>query len=653
MHYQNGKFLKTSPFRFFTDAEPWRVNKHRKIVLESASITRAVTKKVVKHVDGVDVNECLKLGGVYIFKVPTGAGKTSKIAKPAFYNALESDENVAVIAPLIAICQNYVADARQATKIPVQLYSDLTYENLDAPGLATTINSICKPHVSHKLQGLGLVIVEEAQKTLDTLSESDDLMRGRESIYRKLLKVIGDSTTVFLLDADANDSLVDFCREAGREPVVVEMPADHSDITAELVAEQRLLEKVKRALSKNRRVVIAVDSKAQAEALAEIFKAKTGLMLLHAENKDKKRERFLRSPNQYLKNVRLLIYTPVMGSSVSIEYEHFDEHFGIFSGVIPPLYCVQMLRRDRTAKKFTICVKGSQFVPSLETVSKNQHLPIIHQIRVQNDYLRQSIATSLELTLEYLKFDVVRNYGQLDKPVQPSMEVRAAKSELKKLRVNQILHAQIIDLNLARKLKYRADLSSAEIAARDAAFVRDICGEVTRDAVEFWLAGGEFKIQLHRIMALTEEMAVNLDGGVCSVGHIFGDVDFRLDGATFEMARALLLRLYKTGREFDETTALRVLNGIRKSANWNRIGLIKMPRTGSLSPKVAAQIACKIYKKLGYSVRNNAKSGGRVIVKDDSKSLKYIKRALGNRFDDNFQDGANKSEALKTSATIK
>ena len=501
---------------------------------------------------------------------------------------------------------------------------------------------------SHKLKDLGLLIVEEAQKALDTLSESDDLMRGRESLYRKLLEVVGDSKTVFLLDADANDTLIDFCREAGREPVVVEMPADHSDISAELVSEQRLIEKVKSALSKNRRVAIAVDSRAQAEALAAIFTSKTGLMLLHAENKDKRRERFLRSPNQNLKNVRLLIYTPVMGSSVSIEKEHFDEHFGVFSGVIPPLYCVQMLRRDRTAKKFTICVKGSQFVPSLETVSNNHYLPIIHQIRAQNDYLRQSIATSLELTLEHLKFEVLRNYGQLNKPVQPSTEVRAAKSELKKLRVNQILQAEIIDLNLARKLKYRADLSSAEIAARDAAFVRDLCGEVTPDAVEFWLGGGEFKVQLHRIIALTEEMAVNLDGGVCSVGHIFGDVDFRLDGANFEMARALLLRLYKTGREFDETTALRVLNGIRKSANWNRIGLIKMPRTGSLSPKVAAQIACKIYRQLGYSVRNNAKSGGSVIVKEDSKSLKYIKRALGNRFDINFQDAADKFETLKT-----
>lgn len=594
--YASGKIERADTTDFFQGAPEWLQKKHEKRVIDSASVTQDIRRIKVESLDDLDIAELSKAGGVYLVKVPTGHGKSKKIAGPAFADAVKAGRRTALVSPLISICSGFHSQAEEATGKKVAYYNSMSVDDADSFGIITTINSSIKKCVAAMTERSDVLVIEEAQKTIETIAESKDLAGQRRAIWNQMQTNVAKSHAVFALDADINDSAVNFFRSAGREPVLIEVEANYSDIAVELRDWGQNFGQIQAAARSGEKVSIAVDSKARAEKIAHALRDVPGLLLIHAENKGRDQQKaFLESPNDNLDGVNVLIYTPVMASSVSVEKEHFDRHFACFSGVLTPMSCVQMLRRIRPARKFEVSVDAPKYIGWLETEGDFECDDAgINVIRERNRYLRESIATSFEITLKHLKFDVSEAAGE---GPNGHADYQRASREHKEQYVEAVLSAELISTKEAKRLRMSDTMTAEKIARRDATLIFEMCGEVSKESIAFYAHGdGERTMRLHEILAMSETECVSADNAEKSLD----DCDRIYYEATQKMLTTALRGL---GTRYGASDAISVLAQLRKLKTWNKIKICNLPSKGRMTEKTAMLKAGAIMRALGYRTR--------------------------------------------------
>ncbi len=78
------------------------------------------------------------------------------------------------------------------------------------------------------------------------------------------------------------------------------------------------------------------------------------MLLIHGKNRNESAQRpFLKQCDQEAERYQVVIYTPAIQSGLSIN-AHFDQVFGFSHNIVLPTDFVQMLRRFRTVKQFTV-----------------------------------------------------------------------------------------------------------------------------------------------------------------------------------------------------------------------------------------------------------------------------------------------------------
>lgn len=118
----------------------------------------------------------------------------------------------------------------------------------------------------------------------------------------------------------------------------------------------------------------------EATALAKAIEKAGGPppLVITADNaKWKEQAAFIADPNTT--DYRVVIYSPVITSALSITSGHFDARFGLFQGQVIPRDAIQMMRRDRKAKSFVVGIRSAKY-------SKAEAVEVsFHKARLQID----------------------------------------------------------------------------------------------------------------------------------------------------------------------------------------------------------------------------------------------------------------------------
>lgn len=311
------------------------------------------------------------LEGMIILRAPMGSGKTEDVIAPVLQAATKG----AYIAHRVSLMDdaaarlNLTPDGFQAEK-KVDHYKWVMQSHM--------------PYVSHlvccvnSLTASKFYNAEERSwfTTLETLciDEASQVLRhtttgpvdGRVKVMDSLIDAVASATRVLLCDADANDTVIEFCEMArpGQTITVIELVGKNNAIRVDHGDEEAVWQLAIDQICAGRRVLVANDSAESAKKMAALLedKVKNGeipalrMLLVHSEVKaDPEVEAFLSNPKVEALKYDVLIYSPAISSGVSMNKKHFECHFGLFSGnSVGPSDALQMLRRDRTARHYIV-----------------------------------------------------------------------------------------------------------------------------------------------------------------------------------------------------------------------------------------------------------------------------------------------------------
>ena len=259
-----------------------------------------------------------------------------------------------------------------------------------AKKLVVCINSIIKGIFNPLMHNHDFFALDEATQVLSSIA-SGSAMAYPVAVYRKLKTALARTThKIVLADADANDNLVDLLESANAERAqiglkpwgkihIVELPVnvaiDETDQFGNTVSSairinhtdpNSVYADMIDAVNDNEKVLFATDSNKMAGQLVNDIEkinhqrkakklAPIKVLYVSQDTKpDPAVQDFTNNPNQKMLQYDVLIYSPSISSGVSMTHQHFTKHFAVFYGQVLPSNAIQMLRRDRTAKSFTL-----------------------------------------------------------------------------------------------------------------------------------------------------------------------------------------------------------------------------------------------------------------------------------------------------------
>jgi hypothetical protein len=252
---------------------------------------------------------------VTLVKSPKGTGKTALIEHIA-----ASGLRVAVIGHRRALLRNTTG----RTGIPN--YQDVVPS--EAHSICITIDSLHK--LDLKRQAFDVIIIDEVEQVLqhcigDTLKES---RAAALSLFRILLK---DADKIYCFDADLSFVSINFMKTllGAKNVTVVENVWKLKDRTIQMYPSKiDIIRKTEEALARGEKVALATNSKKEADKAEEQMRTRfpeIKILSITQENSDDPDvQQFVQNINSRVQEVDLLIYSPSLGTGVSIDVEHFD-----------------------------------------------------------------------------------------------------------------------------------------------------------------------------------------------------------------------------------------------------------------------------------------------------------------------------------------
>lgn len=291
-------------------------------------------------------------GGKYLISLPTGYGKSSRINEPVIKHYIDSGKKVLVIS-----------HRRSINKTLANIPGIVSYDECDHPdvllnarGLKIVVNSLNALKFKRFIQTVDLVVIDEASQVISHVLGGE--VKNRQSVWETLNFVVKNTDDVILSDADIDARCAEMI---GPSYKLYKKAAAHSSIKVQTgdINHVRALA-VESACKVN--TLIACDAVKEALALAKSIEKQGGpvALVVTADNAQwAEQAAFIANPNATAH--RVVIYSPVITSALSITSGHFQAHYGIFQGQIVPSDAIQMLRRDRTARNFVVGIKQPQY----------------------------------------------------------------------------------------------------------------------------------------------------------------------------------------------------------------------------------------------------------------------------------------------------
>lgn len=295
--------------------------------------------------------------GKTLVQAPTGYGKTSEIIDPLIRSSLADGLKVLIISHRRSINRTL------ATGIPgVISYDECTHPAIikNAQAIKIVVNSLAAEKFQDFIKATDVVIIDEASQVISHVLGGE--VKDREKVWDTLNFVVKNASEALLADADINARCVEL---VGWDHRFFFVGRSHTDITVKTGELEHVRGLAIEAAAAGENTLIAIDGAKSAKALAHVIQKRTGvepLVITSESAKWKEQAAFIADPNSTTHQV--VIYSPVITSSLSITSGHFKKHFGLFSGQVVPSDAIQMLRRDRTAVEFIVGLKNPEYSKS-------------------------------------------------------------------------------------------------------------------------------------------------------------------------------------------------------------------------------------------------------------------------------------------------
>lgn len=333
-------------------------------------------------------DEIMKNGGKYLLSLPTAYGKTTVIHDAVIKHYINSGKKVLVISHRCSINKNI------ANIAGIVSYDECNTPDFlaEASGLKIVVNSLIKPIFADFIKSVDLVVIDEASQVISHVLGGS--VKDSEKVWKTLEAVVRSTENVIMSDADINVR----CAALIGDARIFKQAQAHDDITVTLAEQNHVRGLIVEAAEAGKNVLVACDVVKDATAIANYIAKKTGEtpLVITAKNAAwKAQAAFIANPNSTAH--KIVIYSPVITSALSITSGHFETNFGLFNGQIAPTDAIQMLRRDRNSKNFVIGIKASDY-------SKEEVLNVSFADFFERETLEKAKRTHLRATLEKLNF---------------------------------------------------------------------------------------------------------------------------------------------------------------------------------------------------------------------------------------------------------
>lgn len=263
-----------------------------------------------------------------------GTGKSRELGGRVVRQAQAEGRPVLTVTVLRALTW------QNATIFDAAHYSDAEPLLAAAHTVSTTVHSLAHPKLDAFMQRLedqkGVVVVDEAAAVAGLLFSSGGILddRQRFEILRRLEHLAASGVSFLMLDGDATPTATVLADLLGCR-VVECSEQHHPDPLAAVYPVQRLTDRVTdkaitatpchanivEALAKGERVVLATDSREQAERLHRVYApmAARGALCIHGGNADEPEQAaFRENPNEQAERFQLVTYSPALSVGVSV-----------------------------------------------------------------------------------------------------------------------------------------------------------------------------------------------------------------------------------------------------------------------------------------------------------------------------------------------
>lgn len=353
-----------------------------------------------------EMRNAYSTGGVHVWKLPMGIGKTA-IINELIALAAENGEKPVYVAPRVNISRainenlasNYLNDAIAGSE-----------HELDA--LSICVNSIIRERFKIFLEQSRVLILEEIEQMIAHIAEG--VCKNRVQVYNELVKLIKNARLIIGLDANANDEVIELLQHAYQEIHVLQAKSDNSGIEVVFGAESSIQREIMIAAESRQKSIVMVEFPSQADAVKKLFDDKElNSLVITAETRDfPDVAAFIANPNQEIhKYDGAIIYNSAMQSSTSIETVWADRVFGMFKGVLRVSDMMQMLRRYRPATQIMLSIDSQGRAPAFnEEINKQYNMSSndskdfnaaalrVHRANIEE---RKAIKLNLAMQLEY------------------------------------------------------------------------------------------------------------------------------------------------------------------------------------------------------------------------------------------------------------
>ncbi|WP_392563230.1 plasmid replication protein, CyRepA1 family (plasmid) [Orbus sturtevantii] len=524
--------------------------------------TPFINEKILNHIKS--------LNGPVIVRAGMGSGKSKFLLKPLM-NSSQSGISLAHRVSLTSSLYDMMTDG-QRSKSDIFNYQEQGINDI-ASGvqkLILCINSIIKGSWTPLVREHGFLGFDEATQGLRAICTSRVVQYPVDVFNRLILAIASSREHSVLVDADANDTLIELCEmaikkreEIGLEPWtqihVIELPVDVSYTDKNGNKKQRevfytdsdrVFSEILESAKNNETFLVATDNKNKADQLLNELKtnhpSKKFLYVSQDTTPTPEVMEFTDSPSKTAKKYDGLIYSPAISSGVSIEVEHFKKHYGIFSGVVVPSDAIQMLRRDRTAVEFMIGFDkiSGQHSETAENIRKGFIQAMIATGEINQEYCdaifendklslgladtpftkmkmkimemeassRSNFSNNLIYILDADGYKVHHLASNEEKSTLGKNIRKDAKKRVQEIELMRYLEAQTPDDKTRTKLLEKRTLTEEEKAMITRYEIEHELGlDVNEESIDFWLSGGKNKIKMVEIRDMSHDEAASID----------------------------------------------------------------------------------------------------------------------------------------------
>ena len=328
---------------------------------------------------------------ITLIKAPYASGKT-KLLSALSLSAMQGSQRIMAVTHLVSLAHEL------QNRLALESYLDIPESFMSGiDRLVTCINSLCAPNVERFLASaaLDILLLDEFSQHISVLGTSPYIKDPK--ILKIYLDLIETISTVVICDADLSSHHINLLQEwfPEREICVYEMPFAQDEtlnchfsvgkMNAAAVVEHELLP----AIARGEKVAIASDNRTYAEKLEGTIRKQfpdIELLLIDGTNRNEPAQRaFLKNSSEEAERYQVVIYTPAIQSGLSITAE-FQQVFGFSHNIVLPTDFVQMLRRFRTAKQFTVVADiAARFGGNTDPLSRIQALEHASRYTVYRD----------------------------------------------------------------------------------------------------------------------------------------------------------------------------------------------------------------------------------------------------------------------------